>query len=123
MHKNRAWNFGMGKTNLQNPAAKYMPKPCPTDESELTPFYPFTGKVPISQLQSAGPRMTYKIMNQHISLCEIIQDITAWLYGQKLFKAGTLLDFHARLQQWQKALPEELKELHDKSVPALFNIQ
>ncbi|KAI5808027.1 fungal-specific transcription factor domain-containing protein [Peziza echinospora] len=117
-----AWSFGMGKTNLANPAANYMPKPTPTDESELTPFYPFTGKVPISQMQPAGPRMTYKIMNQHIALCEIIQDITAWLYGQKPFKAGTLLDFHARLQQWQKALPEELKELNDKSVPGLFNI-
>lgn len=114
------WNFGLGRPNEDNRLAEHVPKPTPTDETEKALWYPYTGYTPKSALQSGGECMMYEIFNQLAGLCQITQGITSWLYGKKLFKAGTLLEYHTKLKAWRDNLPERLKIVKCGDLPILF---
>ncbi|KAF8471213.1 fungal-specific transcription factor domain-containing protein [Kalaharituber pfeilii] len=114
------WSFGLRRPSEENKEAERMLKPIPTAETENHPWVPFTGKVPKHALLPRRPSFMYTIIDELTSLCQITQEITHWLYGRKPFKAGTLLDFHARLRAWRDQLPEPIKEVRDDSIPGIF---
>lgn len=117
------WSFGLGKPTEENRLEKQVAKPKPTVETETTPWVPYTGREPKSSLRPAGPALMYTIFNQVAVLCQITQEITAWLYGKKRFKAGTLIEHHARLKAWRDNLPEPLQTLKLGSTAGLFYMQ
>jgi len=121
--KSRMWNFGLGRPNEDNKLVEQVSKPTPTDETETALWFPYTGYTPKSALQPVGECMNYEIFNQIAGLCQITQGITSWLYGKKLFKAGTLLEYHAKLKAWRDNLPESLKRVKCGDLPGLFYLQ
>ncbi|KAF8448529.1 hypothetical protein BGX38DRAFT_1270134 [Terfezia claveryi] len=56
----------------------------------------------------------------YAGLCQITQGITLWLYGKKLFKAGTLLGYHAKLKASGTSQDSQVCGFHRTIVLALF---
>lgn len=117
------WNFGMRRPSEGNKQVKEVEKPTPSDDTELVPWFPYTGHVPKGALKPVGPCMVYEIFNQLTSLCQITEGITSWLYGNQVFKAGKLLEFHAKLASWRDNLPKHLATVKVGDIPALFYLQ
>ena len=113
----------MRRPNQENKQAEEIGKPTPRDDTEFAPWFPYTGHVPKEALKPVGPCMVYEIFNQLTSLCQITEGIIAWLYGNQVFKAGKLLEFHAKLKSWRDNLPKHLATVKVGDIPALFYLQ
>lgn len=113
----------MRRLSEENRQVTEVEKPTPTNYTELAPWFPYTAHVPKEELDSVGPCMVYEIFNQLTSLCQITDGITSWLYGHQVFKAGKLLEFHAKLKSWRDNLPKHLATVKVGDIPALFYLQ
>lgn len=115
------WSFGLGMPNEVNPLVERIPRPSATSETELAPWVPYTGGQ--KKLIDTRPCLIYTCMNQIITLSDIVQDMTRWLYAPQPFKAGTLMEFHSRLRHWFDQLPEQIRAVDENSIPAVLAVQ